>query len=89
MAFSSSVYGIPRSFPYEETHLTTPVSPYGASKLAAERYAMSYSEVYDLAAVVLRYFSVYGSRMRPNMAISNFVSRCMNDEPPIVYGDGT
>jgi len=89
MASSSSVYGIPRSLPYEETHPTTPVSPYGASKLAAERYAMAYSEVYDLPAVALRYFTVYGPRMRPNMAISNFVSRCMNDEPPIVYGDGT
>ncbi|QSG05090.1 SDR family oxidoreductase [Halapricum desulfuricans] len=89
MASSSSVYGVPRSLPYEETHPTTPVSPYGASKLAAERYAMAYSEVYDLPAVALRYFTVYGPRMRPNMAISNFVSRCMNDEPPIVYGDGT
>ncbi|ACV11257.1 NAD-dependent epimerase/dehydratase [Halorhabdus utahensis DSM 12940] len=89
MASSSSVYGIPRSLPYEETHPTTPVSPYGASKLAAERYAMAYSQVYDLSAVALRYFTVYGPRMRPNMAISNFVSRCMNGEPPIVYGDGT
>jgi UDP-glucose 4-epimerase len=89
MASSSSVYGVPRSLPYEETHPTTPVSPYGASKLAAERYAMAYSEVYDLPAVALRYFTVYGPRMRPNMAISNFVSRCLNDEPPIIYGDGT
>ena len=89
MASSSSVYGVPRSLPYEETHPTTPVSPYGASKLAAERYAMAYSDVYDLPAVALRYFTVYGPRMRPNMAISNFVSRCMNDEPPIIYGDGT
>jgi len=89
MASSSSVYGVPRSLPYEETHPTTPVSPYGASKLAAERYAMAYSDVYDLPAVALRYFTVYGPRMRPNMAISNFVSRCMNDDPPIVYGDGT
>jgi UDP-glucose 4-epimerase len=42
-----------------------------------------------LPAVALRYFTVYGPRMRPNMAISNFVSRCLNGEPPIVYGDGT
>jgi UDP-glucose 4-epimerase len=60
MASSSSVYGVPRSLPYEETHPTTPVSPYGASKLAAERYAMAYSEVYDLPAVALRYFTVTG-----------------------------
>ncbi|MEF8802220.1 MAG: NAD-dependent epimerase/dehydratase family protein, partial [Halolamina sp.] len=68
---------------------TLPVSPYGASKLAAERYACAYNDVYDVSAVALRYFTVYGPRMRPNMAISNFVSRCLNDKPPVVYGDGT
>ncbi|MFC7026472.1 NAD-dependent epimerase/dehydratase family protein [Halomicroarcula sp. GCM10025324] len=89
MASSSSVYGVPQYLPYDEVHPTTPVSPYGASKLAAERYACAYGEVYDFPVVALRYFTVYGPRMRPNMAISNFVSRCMNDEPPIIYGDGT
>jgi UDP-glucose 4-epimerase len=89
LASSSSVYGKPQYLPYDESHPTTPVSPYGASKLSAERYACAYSEVYDLPAVALRYFTVYGPRMRPNMAISNFVSRCLNDEPPVVYGDGT
>ncbi|MFB6222652.1 MAG: SDR family oxidoreductase, partial [Haloarcula sp.] len=89
LASSSSVYGKPEYLPYDESHPTTPVSPYGASKLAAERYTCAYSEVYDLPAVALRYFTVYGPRMRPNMAISNFVSRCLNDESPVVYGDGT
>ncbi|QIO20883.1 SDR family oxidoreductase [Haloarcula sp. JP-L23] len=89
MASSSSVYGVPRYLPYDEEHPTTPVSPYGASKLSAERYACAYGEVYDFPVVALRYFTVYGPRMRPNMAISNFVSRCMNGEPPIIYGDGT
>ena len=89
MASSSSVYGKPQYLPYDEEHPTTPVSPYGASKLAAERYACSYSEVYDFPVVALRYFTVYGPRMRPNMAISNFVSRCMNGESPVIYGDGT
>jgi UDP-glucose 4-epimerase len=89
MASSSSVYGKPEYLPYDEVHPTTPVSPYGASKLAAERYACAYSEVYDLPAVALRYFTVYGPRMRPNMAISNFVSRCVNGESPVIYGDGT
>jgi len=88
-ASSSSVYGKPEYLPYDEQHPTTPVSPYGASKLAAERYGCSYSEVYDLPFVALRYFTVYGPRMRPNMAITNFVSRCMNGESPIIYGDGT
>ncbi|MXR50313.1 NAD-dependent epimerase/dehydratase family protein [Halovenus sp. WSH3] len=88
-ASSSSVYGKPKYLPYDEDHPTTPVSPYGASKLAAERYACAYNEVYDINTVALRYFTVYGPRMRPNMAISNFVSRCLNGEPPVIYGDGT
>jgi UDP-glucose 4-epimerase len=89
VASSSSVYGVPRDLPYDEEHPTTPVSPYGASKLAAERYACAYSAVYDLPAVALRYFTVYGPRMRPNMAITNFVSRSIHGEPPVVYGDGS
>ena len=89
LASSSSVYGKPRYLPYDEDHLTTPVSPYGASKLSAERYAMAYDEVYDLDCVALRYFTVYGPRMRPNMAITNFVSRCFHGESPVVYGDGS
>jgi len=90
MASSSSVYGGREEYvPFSETDPTLPVSPYGASKLAAERYAAAYHEVYGLPTVSLRYFTVYGPRMRPNMAISNFVSRCLDDEPPVVYGDGT
>lgn len=90
MASSSSVYGGREAYlPFEETDPTLPVSPYGVSKLAAERYACAYHEVYGIPTVALRYFTVYGPRMRPNMAISNFVSRCCNDEPPLVYGDGT
>ncbi|MDG5818584.1 SDR family oxidoreductase [Natronococcus sp. A-GB7] len=88
LASSSSVYGKPESLPYDEDHPTTPVSPYGVSKLAAEQYARVYCEVYGLPTVSLRYFTVYGPRMRPNMAISNFVSRCLNGEPPVIYGDG-
>ncbi|MEM4781991.1 MAG: GDP-mannose 4,6-dehydratase, partial [Halalkalicoccus sp.] len=89
VASSSSVYGKPEYLPYDEDHPTTPVSPYGVSKLATEQYARVYSEVYDLPTVSLRYFTVYGPRMRPNMAISNFVSRCLHDEPPVIYGDGS
>jgi UDP-glucose 4-epimerase len=45
--------------------------------------------VYGLPTVSLRYFTVYGPRMRPNMAITNFVSRCLHGEPSVVYGDGS
>lgn len=89
IASSSSVYGKPEYLPYDESHPTTPVSPYGVSKLATEQYARVYSEVYGLPTVSLRYFTVYGPRMRPNMAISNFVSRCLHNESPVIYGDGS
>jgi len=87
-ASSSSVYGKPQYLPYDEDHPTEPVSPYGASKLAVEHYARVYNEVYGLPTVSLRYFTVYGPRMRPNMAISNFVSRCMRGFSPEIYGNG-
>ncbi|WP_049980122.1 GDP-mannose 4,6-dehydratase [Halolamina rubra] len=87
-ASSSSVYGNPQYLPYDEDHPTEPVSPYGVSKLTGEHYARVYNEVYGLPTVSLRYFTVYGPRMRPNMAISNFVSRCMRGKPPVIYGDG-
>lgn len=89
LASSSSVYGKPQYLPYDEDHPTLPVSPYGASKVAAEQYTRVFHEVHGLSTVILRYFTVYGPRMRPNMAISNFVSRCINGEPPVVYGDGS
>ncbi|ELY95679.1 NAD-dependent epimerase/dehydratase [Natrialba hulunbeirensis JCM 10989] len=87
-ASSSSVYGKPEYLPYDEAHPNEPVSPYGVSKLSAEHYMRVYNEVYGLPTVSLRYFTVYGPRMRPNMAISNFVSRCMRGDPPVIYGDG-
>ena len=88
IASSSSVYGKPEYLPYDEDHPTTPVSPYGVSKLAAEQYARVYHEIYGLPTVSLRYFTVYGPRMRPNMAMTNFVSRCRHGEPPVIYGTG-
>ena len=88
LASSSSVYGKPQSLPYTEDHPTEPVSPYGVTKLTQEHMARVYTELHDLPTVCLRYFTVYGPRMRPNMAISNFVSRCLNGESPVIYGDG-
>ncbi|PSQ32042.1 UDP-glucose 4-epimerase [Halobacteriales archaeon SW_6_65_46] len=88
IASSSSVYGKPESLPYTEDHPTEPVSPYGVTKLAQEHMARVYTELHGVSTVALRYFTVYGPRMRPNMAISNFVSRCFNGESPVIYGDG-
>jgi len=87
-ASSSSVYGRPDYLPYDEEHPNYPKSPYAVTKLAAEHYCKVYDDLHSLPTVSLRYFTVYGPRMRPNMAISNFVSRCLNGEPPIIYGDG-
>lgn len=87
-ASSSSVYGKPQYLPYDEDHPTEPVSPYGVSKRSSEHYIRVYNEVYGLSTVSLRYFTVYGPRMRPNMAISNFVSRCIRGKPLQIYGDG-
>ena len=87
-ASSSSVYGVPVYLPYDEAHPNSPKSPYGTTKLAAEHYCDVWHSVHGLPTVSLRYFTVYGPRMRPNMAISNFVSRCLNGEPPVIYGDG-
>ena len=87
-ASSSSVYGKPEYLPYDEAHPNEPVSPYGVSKLAVEHYMRVYNEVYGLPTVSLRYFTVYGPRLRQIMAISNFVSRCMRGESPEIYGDG-
>lgn len=88
-ASSSSVYGTPAYLPYDEDHPKQPVSPYGVSKLAAEHYTRVYHDIYALPTVSLRYFTVYGPRMRPNMAMTNFVSRCLHGEPPMIYGDGS
>lgn len=87
-ASSSSVYGKPEYLPYVEEHPKTPVSPYGVSKLAGEQYTRVYDELYGLPTVGLRYFTVYGPRMRPNMAMTNFVSRCLHGESPVIYGSG-
>lgn len=87
-ASSSSMYGKPDYLPYDEDHPNYPQSPYAVTKLAAEHYCKVWNNVYDLPTVSLRYFTVYGPRMQPNMAITNFTSRCLHDEPPVIYGDG-
>jgi len=87
-ASSSSVYGKVKYLPFDETHPTMPISPYGVSKLAAEHYCRVFYEVYGLPTVSLRYFTVYGPRMRPDLAISIFTGKMLANEPITVYGDG-
>lgn len=87
-ASSSSVYGKVQYLPFDEKHPTQPVSPYGVSKLAAEHYCRVFYEVYGLPTVSLRYFTVYGPRMRPDLAITIFTGKMLANEPIMVYGDG-
>ena len=88
-ASSSSVYGEPESLPLEETHCCRPLSPYGASKLSIEAYVHSFYQVYGLRTVSLRYFTVYGPWMRPDLAIFHFTQQLLDGERPTVFGDGT
>jgi UDP-glucose 4-epimerase len=88
-ASSSSVYGKIKYLPFDEAHPTEPVSPYGVSKLMAEHYCRVFQELYALKTVSLRYFTVYGPCMRPDLAIHIFMHRALRNEPIIIFGDGT
>lgn len=87
-ASSSSVYGKVKYLPFDEGHPNQPVSPYGVSKLAAEHYCRVFYEVYGLRTTSLRYFTVYGPRMRPDLAISIFTRKALNNEPLEIFGTG-
>jgi len=87
-ASSSSVYGRVSYLPFDEDHPTRPVSPYGVTKLAAEHYCRVFYEVHGLPTISLRYFTVYGPRMRPDLAIPRFCKRLLAGVPPVVFGDG-
>ncbi|MDA4122810.1 MAG: SDR family oxidoreductase [Thaumarchaeota archaeon] len=90
-ASSSSVYGESVKLPKVETMSSLPVSPYGASKLAAENYCRVFAKVYGLPTVCLRYFNVYGPRQKYGHysgVIPIFITRLRNDLPPVIFGDG-
>ncbi len=87
-ASSSSVYGEILYLPFDEEHSTNPISPYGISKLAAEHYCRVFYEIYRLNTVSLRLFTVYGPRMRPDLAISIFTSKALKNENIEIFGDG-
>jgi UDP-glucuronate 4-epimerase len=87
-ASSSSVYGPDPGYPVGEDHSRRPASPYGFSKLAAEDLIQLYVRERDVSATILRYFSVYGPRQRPEMALSRFISAAFRSRPVEVFGDG-
>jgi UDP-glucose 4-epimerase len=87
-ASSSSVYGNPVKVPISETHPLNPTNPYGASKLAAEKYCMSYHISYGLPITCLRYFSVYGPRGRPDQVLYSMAQRVAQGNPPEIFGNG-
>ena len=87
-ASSSSVYGNPVSMLVSEDHPTRPYSPYGVTKLAGEKLCLAYHDNYGLPVVILRYFTVYGPRQRPDMAFHRFIKSMLRGEKIYVYGDG-
>lgn len=90
-ASTGSVYGEPQVFPTTETHPFEPVSYYGVSKLAGERYVDVFHKLYGLDTTILRYFHVYGPRQESNEfggVVSIFLRRITAGEDPVVFGDG-
>jgi nucleoside-diphosphate-sugar epimerase len=88
-ASSSSIYGTPENFPTHEEDPTRPHSPYGVTKLAAEHLCSLYAANWGLPTLSLRYFTVYGPRQRPDMAMSRLISCARSGEPFALFGDGT
>jgi UDP-glucose 4-epimerase len=89
---SSSVYGVNTALPKRQEMWTQPMSPYGASKLAAESYAMAHRQVYGMDVLVLRFFNVYGPWQRPEhdyaAVIPKFAFKALAGDPLTVHGDG-
>jgi len=87
---SSSVYGADSPVPFSEEQLTLrPISPYAATKLAGELLAYTYAHVWGLQIVCLRFFTVYGPRQRPDLAIHRFTELVERGEALPIFGDGS
>jgi UDP-glucuronate 4-epimerase len=87
---SSSVYGVNAKVPFSEDHpIANPISPYAATKIAAEAACHVYSHLYDLRVVCLRFFTVYGARQRPDLAIHKFARLISQGQPIPIFGDGS
>jgi len=86
---SSSVYGVNPSVPWrEEDDVLLPISPYAASKVAGEMLGHVYSHLFPMRFVALRFFTVYGPRQRPDLAIHKFALKMLRGEQLPIYGDG-
>jgi nucleoside-diphosphate-sugar epimerase len=89
LASTSSLYGNHNKIPFSEDDDTNrPLSPYAASKKAAETLCFTYHHLYGLDITVFRYFTVYGPAGRPDMSIFRFIKWILEDQPIIIYGDG-
>ncbi len=90
LASTSSLYGRHNPMPYrEDANTDRPLSPYAASKKAAEALCYTYHYLHGLDVTVLRYFTVYGPAGRPDMSIFRFIRWIAEGEPVRIYGDGT
>jgi UDP-glucuronate 4-epimerase len=90
IASSSSVYGVNSKVPFAENDpIFSAISPYAASKLACEALGHVYHHVYGLDIVMLRFFTVYGPRQRPDLAIRKFATLIQAGKPIPVFGDGS
>ncbi|MFH1612636.1 MAG: NAD-dependent epimerase/dehydratase family protein, partial [bacterium] len=87
-ASSSSIYGNTNVFPTNENIPLNPISPYGVSKLAAEKLCNAYYKNYDIPLIVFRYFTVYGPGQRPDMAFHRFIKEILNNKEIIIFGNG-
>lgn len=87
-ASSSSVYGDAETYPTEESALPRPMSPYGVTKLAAEHLCGVYARNWGVPTVALRYFTVYGPRQRPDMAMHRLIEAAWRRRSFPLYGDG-
>lgn len=92
-ASSSSVYGDSPTLPKVETMSLNPKSPYAVTKATGELYCQTFTNIYDLPTVSLRYFNVFGPRQDPNSqysaVIPKFITAILKGESPLIYGDGT
>ncbi|MFC2163226.1 GDP-mannose 4,6-dehydratase [Candidatus Altiarchaeota archaeon] len=88
-ASSSSVYGRIEYLPFDEEHPKNPISPYGASKVIAESLIDLHTQNTGIEQAILRYFTVYGPRIRPDLAIRIFTEKALKDEEIVIFGDGS